>query len=129
MLAKKGGLLYNVGVITQIFVGVKYMAQEPKDVEILDEKDFFEQEVIIRKHVLGSTKLTGAEKKTCLTVLEGVSKSVKVRGARQHGITKKMLATSFEIFSKMAEDKRHNDKEIRMLKMLSYIIFQGMHSK
>lgn len=105
------------------------MAQEPKDIELLDEKDFFEQEVVIRKHVLGSTKLTGPQKKCCLTVLEGVSKSVRVHGARQHGITKKMLQTAFEIFSKMAEDKRHNDKEIRMLKMLSYIIVQGMWTK
>ncbi len=105
------------------------MAQEDKEYELLDEADFFEQEIVIRKHILGSTKLQGGEKKCCLTVLEGVSKSVRVHGARQHGITKKMLRTAFEVFAKMAEDKRHNEKEIRMLKMLCMIILQGMNSK
>ena len=103
------------------------MVEEPQ--EILDEKDFFEEEVIIRRQILDNAKLTGAQKKNCLTVLEGVAKSVKVHGARQHGITKKMLADALTVFSTMAEDKRHTDKEIRMLKWLSYIIFQGMHVK
>jgi len=103
------------------------MVEEPQ--EILEEKDFFEEEVIIRKQILDNAKLSGAQKKNCLTVLEGVSKSVKVHGARQHGITKKMLADALTVFSTMAEDKRHTDKEIRMLKWLSYIIFQGMHVK
>ena len=103
------------------------MVQEPQ--EILDEKDFFAEEVIIRKHVLDNAKLTGTQKRNCLTVLTGVSKSVKVHGARQHGITKKMLADALQIFSTMAEDRRHNEKEIRMLKMLCYIIVQGMHVK
>jgi hypothetical protein len=103
------------------------MAQEPK--EILDEKDFFEEETVIRKQVLDNAKLTGPQKRNCLTVLTGVSKSVRVHGARQHGINKKMLKEAFDIFSTMAEDKRHNEKELRMLKMLCYIIVQGMHVK
>ena len=46
------------------------MVEEPQ--EILEEKDFFEEEVIIRKQILDNAKLSGAQKKNCLTVLEGV---------------------------------------------------------
>ena len=105
------------------------MVEKPQDIEILDEKDFFDEEVIIRKQVLDNAKLTGAQKKNCLTVLSGVAKSVKVHGARQHGINKKMLTDALKVFLAMSEDNRHNEKELRMLKMLSYIIYQGMHVK
>ena len=100
-----------------------------KEPKILDEKDFFEQEVIIRKQVLNNDKLAGAQKREALTVLDGISNSVKVHGVKQHGITKKMLKTALEVFGKMSDDKRHSEKELQFLRTITVIIMESLHIK
>ena len=100
-----------------------------KEEKILDDADFLRLAEVIRKQVLANTKLAGASKRIALTVLDGVVKSVKVHGARQHGINKKMLATALQIFGKMSEDKRHNEDELMVLRALTVIIAESMHAK
>ena len=100
------------------------VAKEPK---ALDEKDFFEQEVIIRKQILGNSNLEGTQKKAALTILDGISKSVKAHGVSQHGITKKMMMTAMDVFGKMSDDKRHSEKELEFLKMITVIIMKRLH--
>ena len=69
------------------------MAGNTEDV-MLDKQDFLEQQEVIKKQLLGNSKLTGAQKRACLQVLEGVGRSVALGGVRQHGITKAMLKTA-----------------------------------
>jgi hypothetical protein len=95
---------------------------------ILDEKDFFEQEVLIRKQILGNTKLEGSQKKASLTILDGISKSVKVHGVKQHGITKKMLRTAIDVFGKMSDDKRHSEKELQFLRTITVLIMESLNA-
>jgi len=104
------------------------MAENKEDL-VLDKQDFLEQQVIIRKQVLANSKLTGAQKKASLQVLEGVGHSVVHGGVRQHGITKAMLKTALPVFGKMSEDKRHNEKELRVLGILTYFIYEGINKK
>lgn len=93
---------------------------------LLDKQDFLEQKEVIKKQIMGNGKLTGAEKRQTLQVLEGFGKSVLQGGVRQHGITKAMLKTALPVFGKMSEDKRHNEKELRVLKFLTYFVLQGV---
>lgn len=97
-----------------------------QEAKVLGDEDFIRLSELIRKQVLGNGKLAGADKRAALTVLDGVVKSVKVHGARQHGINKKMLAKAFEIFGKMSEDKRHNEDELMVLRTLTVLIAEGM---
>lgn len=100
--------------------------KEEKAPEILDEKDFFEQEVVIRKQILSNGKLEGSQKKASLTILDGISKSVKSHGVSQHGITKKMLITAMDVFGKMSDDKRHSEKELEFLRTITIIIMKRL---
>ena len=100
---------------------------EVKEPKALDEKDFFEQEVVIRKQILGNNNLEGSQKKAALTVLDGISKSVKAHGVSQHGITKKMMMTAMDVFGKMSDDKRHSEKELEFLKMITVILMKRLH--
>lgn len=104
------------------------MAVNTEDM-VLDEQDFLEQKEIIKKQVLSNSKLTGAQKRTCLQVLEAVGNSVVHGGVRQHGITKAMLKTAFPVFGKMSEDKRHNEKELRVLGVLTYLIYERINKR
>ena len=104
------------------------MAGNTEDV-MLDKQDFLEQQEVIKKQLLGNSKLTGAQKRACLQVLEGVGRSVALGGVRQHGITKAMLKTALPVFGKMSDDKRHNEKELRVLSMLTYFIYEGIGKK
>lgn len=94
--------------------------------ELLDKQDFLEQKDVIKKQILSNDKLTGAQKRQSLQVLEGFEKSVNQGGVRQHGITKAMLKTALPVFGKMSEDKRHNEKELRVLRFLTYFVLQGI---
>jgi len=100
----------------------------PKAAEdaVLGEKDFFEQETIIRKQILSNTKLEGSQKKAALTILTGISKSVKVHGVKQHGITKKMLKTAMDVFGKMSDDKRHSEKELQFIRTITVLIMESL---
>lgn len=102
------------------------MAQQEKNSLLLDEKDFLEQKEIIKKHILGCSKFTGAQKRQSLTVLDAFARSVAGGGVRQHGINKAMLKAAFTVFEKIGEDKRHSEKELRVLKFLTYFVLQGM---
>lgn len=102
------------------------MAVTQKEDSIIDKDDFLETQEIIRKQIQSNSKLTGAQKRQCLQVLEGIGHSVIYGGVRQHGITKAMLKTAFPVFGKMSEDNRHNDKEPKVLKVLTYLIYQGI---
>ncbi len=97
-----------------------------KEPKVLDEKDFFEQEIVIRNQVLNNDKLTGTRKREALTVLTGISNSVKVHGVKQHGITKKMLKTALEVFGKMSDDKRHSEKELQFLRTITVLIMERL---
>ena len=101
---------------------------ENKEELVLDEQDFLKQQEVIKKQVLANSKLTGAQKRAALQVLEGVGRSVAHGGMRQHGITKAMLKTVLPIFGKMSEDKRHNEKELRVLGVLTYFIYEGINN-
>lgn len=94
--------------------------------ELLDKQDFVEQKDVIKKQILSNSKLTGAQKRQSLQVLECFEKSVNQGGVRQHGITKAMLKTALPVFGKMSEDKRHNEKELRVLRFLTYFVLQGI---
>ena len=50
---------------------------------ILTKEDFQEQQEVIKKQILGNTKLEGREKRMALTVLDGIGQSV-MAGARDH---------------------------------------------
>lgn len=102
------------------------MAENNEDM-VLDKQDFLVQQEVIRKQVLGNSKLTSPQKKACLQVLEAVGRSVQRGGVRQHGITKAMLKAALPVFGKMSEDKRHNEKELRVLGMLTYFIYEGIN--
>lgn len=52
---------------------------------ILTKEDFQEQQEVIKKQILGNTKLEGREKRMALTVLDGIGQSVMAGGVRQHG--------------------------------------------
>ncbi len=93
---------------------------------ILDKKDFLEQRDAIKKHILSCTKFTGAQKRQSLTVLDAFARSVAGGGVRQHGINKAMLQAAFLVFSKIGEDKRHSEKELRVLQFLIYFVLQGL---
>ena len=43
---------------------------------ILTKEDFQEQQEVIKKQILGNTKLEGREKRMALTVLDGIGQSV-----------------------------------------------------
>ena len=51
---------------------------------VLQEADFFAQREIIRKQILDNAKLTGAQKRMTLTVLDAFAQSVRAGGVRQH---------------------------------------------
>lgn len=99
---------------------------ENKGNMVLDKQDYLEQQEIIKKQVLGNSKLTGGQKRSCLQVLEAVGNSVAHGGVRQHGITKAMLKTALPVFGKMSEDKRHNEKELQVLGFMTYFIYEGI---
>ena len=96
---------------------------------VLQEADFFAQREIIRKQILDNAKLTGAQKRMTLTVLDAFAQSVRAGGGRQHGITKQMLKTALPIFGKMSEDKRHNEKELKVLRVLTVLVYEGIHKR
>ncbi len=104
------------------------MAENTEEM-VLDKQDFLEQQEVIKKQVLGNSKLTGAQKRASLQVLEAVGNSVVHGGVRSHGITKAMLKTALPIFGKMSEDKRHNEKELRVLGFLTYFIYEGINKR
>lgn len=91
---------------------------------ILTKEDFQEQQEVIKKQILGNTKLEGREKRMALTVLDGIGQSVMAGGVRQHGITKQMMKVSLPIFGKMSEDKRHNEKELKVLRALTMVVYE-----
>lgn len=96
---------------------------------ILTKEDFQEQQEVIKKQILGNTKLEGREKRMALTVLDGISQSVMAGGVRQHGITKQMMKVSLPIFGKMSEDKRHNEKELKVLRALTMVVYEALYGK
>lgn len=49
---------------------------------ILTKEDFQEQQEVIKKQILGNTKLEGREKRMALTVLDGIGQSVMAGGVR-----------------------------------------------
>jgi hypothetical protein len=104
------------------------MTVEPEE-EILDKEDFLAQKEIIKKQILGNQKLQGAQKRMAVTVLEGLGQSVLRGGVRQHGITKQMLKVSLPIFGKMSEDKRHNEKELKVLQVITVLIYKALHKR
>ena len=91
-----------------------------------EENGLLDKKEVIKKQILGNGKLTGPQKRQSLQVLEGFEKSILQGGVRQHGITKAMLKTALPVFGKMSEDKRHNEKELRVLKFLTYFVLQGI---
>lgn len=103
-----------------------YRNMATEQTEVLDKQDFLEQKEVIKKQILGNAKLTGAQKRQSLQVLECFEKSVNQGGVRQHGITKAMLKAALPVFGKMSEDKRHNEKELRVLQFLTYFVLQGI---
>ncbi|MCH3949833.1 MAG: hypothetical protein LKE33_02680 [Acidaminococcus sp.] len=96
---------------------------------VLDAEDFFAQRDIIKKQILDNSKLTGPQKRMTLTVLDAFANSVKAGGVRQHGITKQMLKTALPVFGKMGEDKRHNEKELKVLHVLTMLVYEGLHKR
>ena len=54
-----------------------------KEDSIIDKDDFLETQEIIRKQIQSNSKLTGAQKRQCLQVLEGIGHSVIYGGVRQ----------------------------------------------
>ncbi len=102
------------------------MAQQDTKELLLDKKDFLEQKECIKKHILGCTKFTGAQKRQSLTVLDAFARSVAGGGVRQHGINKAMLQAALLVFDKIGEDKRHSEKELRVLQFLTYFVLQGL---
>lgn len=103
-----------------------YRNMTTEEIGLLDKQDFLEQKDVIKKQVLSNGKLTGAQKRQSLQVLECFEKSVNQGGVRQHGITKAMLKAALPVFGKMSEDKRHNEKELRVLRFLTYFVLQGI---
>lgn len=97
-----------------------------KETKILDEEAFIKQAESIHKQILSSDKVTSEGKRATLTVLEGIIKSVKVHGARQHGITKKMLKVALTVFAKMADDKRYSPEKLAVLRSLVMITIEGI---
>ncbi|MEA5091150.1 hypothetical protein SDC9_35155 [bioreactor metagenome] len=100
-----------------------------KEPKILGEEDFLRQAELIHKQVAANDKLTSEGKRATLTVLAGIVKSVKVHGARQHGITKKMLKVALTVFAKMADDKRHSAEQLAVLRSLTMITLEGIKAK
>ena len=96
---------------------------------ILTKEDFQEQQEVIKKQILGNTKLEGREKRMALTVLDGIGQSVMAGGVRQHGITKQMMKVSLPIFGKMSEDKRHNEKELKVHRALTMVVYEALYGK
>jgi hypothetical protein len=100
-----------------------------KEAKILDEEDFLKQAELIHKQVAANDKLTSEGKRATLTVLDGIVRSVKVHGARQHGITKKMLKVALTVFAKMSDDKRHSPEKLAVLRSLTMIVLEGIKVK
>ena len=100
-----------------------------QETKVLDEEAFIKQAESIHKQIQNSDKVTSEGKRATLTVLDGIIKSVKVHGARQHGITKKMLKIALAVFAKMADDKRHSAEQLAVLRSLTMITLEGIKAK
>jgi hypothetical protein len=102
---------------------------ETEEEYILDKNDFLEQQEVIKKQILSNTKLQGSQKRMAITVLESIGHSVAAGGVRQHGITRQMLKVSLPIFGKMSDDKRHNEKELKVLNALTILVYEALHKR
>jgi len=100
-----------------------------KETKVLGEEDFLKNAESIHKQIRNNDKLTSEGKRAALTILDGIMKSVKVHGARQHGITKKMLKVALTVFAKMAEDKRYSPEKVAVLRSLVMITLEGIKAK
>ena len=104
------------------------MAEEvqEKEEKILDEKEFLVLAEKLRQKLVESKKLTGEGKKCSITVLDAIVNSVKVHGARQHGLTKEMLKVAMTVYGKLAEDKRRSEDERAVLKALVFMTIKAI---
>lgn len=102
---------------------------EVKEEKVLDEKEFLVLGNKLRQKLVDSKKLTGEGKRYSITVLDAIMKSVKVHGARQHGLTKKMLQVAMTVYAKLAEDKRRSEDERAVLKALVMMTLTAIRQK
>ena len=97
--------------------------------KVLDEQQFLDIAAALRQRIVGDAELKGEGKRFTLTVLDGLISSVKVHGARQHGLTKKMLMVAMTVFKKMFDDPANTDEEKAVLDSLLVMVLHGIKAR
>lgn len=84
---------------------------EPKQ---MDGAEFLELAQTIRGKILASEAFNGEGKTTTIEVLDGICRSIKLRGVKQHGLTKRKKQVALAVFVKLgeAEDNTLEEKAV-----------------
>lgn len=100
--------------------------ENSKQERIMDEAEFLQVTERLSQRIIGNGAVKQEDRSCALKVLRAIVVSVKAHGARQHGITKKMLQRALPVFGKMSEEKNNSEEEQAALKMLVMVTLEGI---
>ncbi|MGL5206428.1 MAG: hypothetical protein ACRC8T_02790 [Acidaminococcaceae bacterium] len=97
-----------------------------KEQREMGEDEFLEVTDAVREKIKKSTDLKPEGKNTTLEVLDAIIRSVKARGVKQHGLTKKKKQIALTVFEKMSKAEDNTEEEKTVFNSLVFITFQGI---